>query len=402
MKFQLFLLFAFVFSASASTSLLSPGLPQDYIIGNCSDTYYCTKPNAKCTADWTLHNTTQCQKSDLSSSNAKSDPNCCPILQFCGRNGTCVENNDGDECKTVSDCYGSILGTGAVNCVSGYCRAIYGAGDGCNDNSDCYQGLTCNNDTNTCTGLEFGKACAYVPVGVKISLCQFPNYCNATQLEGGFCVSPLATGAQCPEAENYCYPGTQCDSTTKGTCTTVGTIKTGDACGDANYVCDSGNICFYGECTKATASKLVTCTNNSDCTSVQANSSCLCGNDGKGYCTFTGIGSLAVGIEETINLVECLVKYNCSVGPENNPLMYVNNDKMSCGVQNCNSYVKKYFSAVSCNNAKKGGSCYANPYCGGFPVWAIVVIVVVAIILVLSVVIVVFLVLRKRRDYSSI
>jgi hypothetical protein len=388
---------------------------------NCTDkAEYCVKLNGKCTADFWGTNSTYCTTfSDLNG--AKSNPVCCSITQYCV-NSTCMDNNIGSPCKSNLDCRANLLGNSPVECNSnGFCQAIYGAGDTCSTDSDCYTGgpvsLKCGN-TSKCTGRSVGEVCyndtfglGYFPPDLGISTCALPAFCARAALtdqftcqaasnyvgKSGTC-SLLADGSS---AYPPCAPGYQCDGKS---CIQIGTVASGSSCGNANLACSGTAFCYNGSCSSTKAQKPVSCSNSSDCTSIQANADCVCTTSGKGYCAFTG-ENVAAGIynsEQEVNLVNCLVKNNCSLSigyPQY--LTQVNLNKQSCAVENCNSDIKKYQSA-SCDQVKAAGSCYNNPYCSGFPVWAIIVIVVVAVILVLSVVIVVFLVLRKRRDYSSI
>jgi uncharacterized membrane protein len=48
------------------------------------------------------------------------------------------------------------------------------------------------------------------------------------------------------------------------------------------------------------------------------------------------------------------------------------------------------------------GDCFYSSYCGGFPIWAIIVIIVVAIILVLAIVLLVFFMMKRKPDYEQI
>jgi len=69
---------------------------------------------------------------------------------------------------------------------------------------------------------------------------------------------------------------------------------------------------------------------------------------------------------------------------------------------NCES---AYSSAMSCTcsmNSDQYGDCYNSMFCGGFPVWAIIVIIVVAIILVLAIVLLVFFMMKRKPDYEEI
>jgi len=295
-----------------------------------------------------------------------------------------------------------------VTCVNKFCRAVYGAGDTCKTNDDCFNmgGVTlqCGTNNSQCTGLAKGAKCIdTASLGLGISTCAAGLYCDSKMM----CSPVLASGFACnnSKGEQPCPTGQQCNgvSDTAGKCVAVGTVASGANCGGANLACASGSVCSGNTCMATSPYKLVSCTNDSDCASVQSTGTCECyPGSGKGYCTFSGLNasSLAATAESAINLVNCLAKYNCSYDPWSPTT--VNTNKMSCAVENCNSYVKKYITAASCNGAKVGGTCFSSTYCSGFPVWAIIVIVVVAVILVLSVVIVVFLVLRKRRDYSSI
>jgi len=53
-------------------------------------------------------------------------------------------------------------------------------------------------------------------------------------------------------------------------------------------------------------------------------------------------------------------------------------------------------------NSDQYGDCYNSMFCGGFPVWAIIVIIVVAIILVLAIVLLVFFMMKRKPDYEEI
>jgi len=329
----------------------------------------------------------------------------------------------------VSDCYANMYtGTGLIGCVKvgdgSYCRPIYGDNDGCNTDADCFSytnmtsglqiaasALKCDNKTNTCMGISVGKQCAWadaIPVsGWQGAVCKFGSTCEPTKDSTYECTATIAPGASCQAAAPWCQAGYLCGN--NGKCIALASLKAGDNCTlqeeateYADVLCGSGMTCYEGKCATAETLTYSSCTADSDCNS---NQTCNCSTDGKSYCIYKPKYQPIpdTGASEQVALANCLVKYNCSYAYGSiAPVSASSSASMSCAVQNCNSYLKKY-NAFDCSTEKMAGTCFGyNPYCAGFPVWAIIVIVVVAVLLVLAVVFVIFLVLRKRRDYSSI
>jgi len=118
------------------------------------------------------------------------------------------------------------------------------------------------------------------------------------------------------------------------------------------------------------------------CSEVTGNSFCLGNNYIYNPCT-----------SEDSTLESCLAGANCTYGTD---------APNSCCYANCLSDYKKTFSCQCSIINDIYGGCYYNQYCGGFPVWAIILIIVVAIVLVLAIVLLVFFMMRRRRQYDSI
>jgi len=375
--------------------------------GNCSSVLaFCLKPGGKCS-----NTTIQCQKSN------SSVANCCPTFEQCGRNLTCVQNNIGDVCTNISQCFvasGGVLiaaslkvqaefACTATSTSAKFCRVLYGSGDSCVTSSDCSAGLTCNSANKTCQGLTLGLKCGNATL---LPLCDAGLYCETSTVT---CQHTLAAGAICTPSGVPCPAGSYCNGTT---CQILGSVKIGGHCNGFPYLCTSGSTCAKNNtCVTGQVETFTTCTNNSDCSSIKYTvngntnaSKCICTSAGKGLCQTTELQNPVAGVAEGTNLANCLAKYNCGYDYLFNlPFLYASGLPASCTVTNCNSEYKKYMAAASdCSKLKYEGSCTYNPFCSGFPIWAIIVIVVVAILLVLAVVFVIFLVLRKRRDYSSI
>jgi len=363
----------------------SPSVPYN---SSCVETDFCLKSGAKC------DNSSKVIANCITNSSASA--NCCPSGEFCSRNGTCAKNNYGAACSNVLECRPDIFGTLAVSCTSGHCYPLYGAGDNCNTDADCMSPLKCGTGSNkTCTGLPVGSTgCT---AGFRGQLCAIGLVCLSN-----VCQKTVASTASCDNIANICPANYYCVG---GKCLKLGSVANNAACGGNPFVCTSGSTCnLAGNCVAGAPLPSVTCTNTSQCSSVGNSSTCECTDSGKGMCT-PSLNDLLLnnlGYNDIVSLANCLATKGCAYDyTGSDPTSYANSDSMSCTVVNCNSYYKKVM-AAGCGFQKFAGTCSYNPWCAGFPVWAIIVIVVVAVLLVLAVVFVIFLVLRKRRDYSSI
>jgi len=351
---------------------------------------------------------------------SKQPTGCCPKGLYCLTTGnstsfTCVKDNSGSSCTIGKDCFASTFGTNYAVCMSGKCVIQYGAGDSCSANSDCFSN-SCS--SGVCTGVGLNGDCSSQPASARFVVCEPQLYCK-TNISGSTCQATLGKGAKCTSVLSGGVPCPAGQWCTGDTCTTVGTVASGGNCSSVamsnpffavttdTFLCASGlaaNV-SSGTCVSGKTMTYTSCTNNTDCASIDPKSECICNPNGKGYCTVfinSTTSPDSTGVSEGVSLLNCLAQYNCSyeyMSPIG--MLYANNDPNSCSVMHCNSYLKK-FNSAGCNTEKIQGSCSYLPYCSGFPVWAIIVIVVVAILLVLAVVFVIFLVLRKRRDYSSI
>jgi len=192
-----------------------------------------------------------------------------------------------------------------------------------------------------------------------------------------------------------CYPGNVCFAQKAGatpTCQAVGSQVSGgpctqEACG-ADLACPaSGNMTC-----QSVVPNIETCTNATKDCSVSG-ASCECSHFvAEAFCTSPLYDPCT---SEQIDLTQCMVTNKCIVEAET---------PGSCCQNGCSSEYKKLRQCL-CSIVKETiGSCWYDTYCGGFPVWAIIVIIVAVIALILGVVAVVIFYMRqkRRRQYESI
>jgi len=336
---------------------------------SCAKNSSCVGKGASCGGfvDLTTLETYNC------SLNSSGTPNCCASGLYC-ISGKCAIDNAGATCTTGVDCYPSVTAFYPLNCVGGICTYVGYAGDKCTNGSQCANNLPCNN--SVCTAPSVGQACNLT------SGCGFGAYCGS--LNGSLqCINYPQNGS-C-YANSKCYPGNFCNN---GTCAALFSLGQGANCmGDSNR-CQTGFICAPNNNTCQTAeTSLTTCTNDSDCSS----GVCLCSPfSGKQYCDSLFDDPCT---SQRQSLDSCLVSNNCT---------HDGDGTNTCSYANCYSEYKKSNSCGCSIASTKYSSCFYNPYCGGFPVWAIIVIIVVIIVLILAVVLIVFFLMRRRRQYDTI
>jgi hypothetical protein len=326
---------------------------------NCSSIYSCAGKGDSCNASFT--------KGDCMSGSS-----CCAQGLFCV-NSECATDNMGANCTTMADCHSAIAPS--YNCVNKTCQYIYGPGDTCTTSNDCIGALNCT--SSVCVGIAQGQTCQYS------GLCAFGLYC-ATNNNGSMqCMPQPGVNATC--STQNCYPGNVCEG---GKCIAEFSVASGKTC-STEKSCETGLVCASnGTCVEALTS-LTTCTNaTTDCPSQIL---CLCSPfSGTSFCVEPLYDPCT---DEASDLDSCIAENNCTntYGSPN-----------SCAYDHCYSEIKKS-NSCGCSAADTiYDSCFYNEYCGGFPVWAIILIIVVAIVLVLAIVLLVFFMMRRRRQYDSI
>jgi len=333
---------------------------------NCTSIYSCVSEGDSCSGNYPGCNVT-----------TGSTATCCAAGLTC-TNGKCATDNMGSNCANISQCYSSLEGA-MFNCVSGTCQYIYTIGDTCSNNTNCLPGLTCNNSTSTCQGLSYGQAC--VP---QASQCNFGLYCGLAGIATFQCMNTTAQGAVCNSTLAPCYPGNDCIN---GTCAASGSGTQGQSCMTPSACGDDLTCASNGTCVGATTS-ISTCTQNSDCNSGAV---CICSSfSGKAFCQDPLYNPCT---SESSSLSSCMATHSCTA---------IEGTPNSCTYTNCYSSFKKANSCGCDASSTIFDTCAYNQYCGGFPVWAIILIIVVAIVLVLAIVLLVFFMMRRRRQYDSI
>jgi len=330
-------------------------------------TYSCAGKGDDCTGDL---NTPTCNLTNSS---------CCGTGLYC-INKTCAIDNEGTQCQNNTQCMQSSTG-GPIMCVSGSCQYVYGPGDECDTNANCYGGLNCTN--GTCQGIALNMACNVS----GLSTCAWGLYCGLNpNLTAPFtiCISTIPNGGVC-NGSSPCAFGNTC---IQNKCVADYSQGTGTTC--FGNSCNTGLVCATNNntCVSATTS-LTSCTNSTDCT---AGTVCVCSPfSGDSFCDTASINPCT---SEAQTLETCLKDNNCTTGGNDSP--------MSCCYNNCYSSYKKSFSCGCSITKSLFGNCFYNTYCSGFPIWAIIVIIVVVIVIVLAVVLLVFFMMRRRRQYDSI
>jgi len=367
-KFFLFFLFLGISMCFAYPHELFTTLPNPSDVymtpSNCSSTYSCAGKGDSCNGSFTALN-------------CVSGSNCCALGLYCV-NSECATDNMGANCTTAKDCESTVAPN--YDCVNKTCKYVYGPGDTCTTSTDCIGNLTCT--SSLCVGIAQGQTCT---IGA-VDLCAFGLYCGVTANFTLQCMADAAENGTC-SATLPCYPGFVCNS---GKCITPFTIDTGKGC-SLNDACVTGSVCNPLNATCVTAiTTLTTCTNaTTDC---PTGASCNCSPfSGKSFCDVPALFSPCT--DESSDLISCLAENNCT-----NAFASPN----SCAYDKCYSDIKKS-NSCGCDTAESVyDSCFYSEYCGGFPVWAIILIIVVAIVLVLAIVLLVFFMMRRRRQYDSI
>jgi len=211
-------------------------------------------------------------------------------------------------------------------------------------------------------------------------ICAGGNVCGA----GGICIAPFQGGN-----------GTNCKTSFE--------CSTSLFCNSLNAKCQTPNTF-----TKVTCEGSL---NSTDCNN--STQECRCDSfTGEQICVPKGTGGTffiptTYCGEDNSDLLSCLSSNNCSyyygtfygMGSPSLPVLGSN----SCASENCKSDFKKA-SGCGCDSYQDVyGKCYASSFCGGFPLWAIIVIAIVVVILVLVVIVVIVMVMRKRRTtYDTI
>jgi hypothetical protein len=358
---------------------------------SCVQALDCQKSGKPCSGTFD----TKSGKFNCNASSANST--CCAEGLYC-INSTCLSDTVGDYCTTPVQCIG---GGPFVDCQNNTCVQLGLPGDECSVDSDCFFGSTVSSCSDgVCTGLGAGAKCTLGGAGLGLYSCSPQLYCQYDQ-------TTLLTSCQPQIKENatctiydVCADGNICSSKVK--CIAPFQGAQGAACG-YNLECNTDFYCASNStCQSWTAWSQTSCTNQSDCSS---NEVCLCDQvTGDQFCIpFTeSINSYCA--PELQTAFSCLSENNCSfyyatVANTNGAGVLPPN---SCAAENCKSSFKK---SVGCGcSAQKDlyGDCYYSEYCGGFPVWAIIVIAIVGVILVLVVIVVIVMVMRRRRTYDTI
>jgi len=335
---------------------------------NCTSIYSCVSDGDSCngnfasgTCNFTTGNSATCCAAGLTCTNSK-----------------CATDNIGSSCSNRTQCYSSLVGM--YDCIGGTCQYIYTIGDTCTNSSNCLSGLTCNNSTNTCQGLSYGQICS-----LANPQCNFGLYCGPVNITTYQCMNTTAQGSACnTTATANCAPGNDCIN---GMCAASGSGTQGQTCLSATACGDDLTCASNGTCVGATTS-LSTCTENSDC---NPGATCVCSSfSGKAYCLDPLYNPCS---SEAASLSSCMATQSCTK---------IEGTPESCTYLNCYSSFKKANSCGCDGISTISDTCGYNPYCGGFPVWAIILIIVVAIVLVLAIVLLVFFMMRRRRQYDSI
>jgi len=308
--------------------------------------------------------------------------NCCASGMLCV-SGKCQTVSVGDPCTSNKQCPTPptaqlpIAGSISMACISNTCQYLYMVGDSCSSNADCHgdYGITCDTHTGKCVGLPLGANCGG-------GVCNLGLYCKYPPIQ---CVPKIAEGGKCEYAYE-CLGGLAC---TNGACTQPFSLPLNSNC-LSNLDCQTNLICGF-EKTCVVPSALKQCTSNSQCTESKEDY-CLCSKfSGDQFCAVSGSNYWPCPSEGN-ELFNCLNSYNCT-SPSDAP--------QSCCRLNCYSQFKK---ALSCNCPLSDafyGDCIINPFCGGFPVWAIILIVLITICLLVACLALVasFFVYRRRKNH---
>jgi len=359
---------------------------------SCEQLYDCQKLGKSCAG--TLNPFTG--KSNCNASSANST--CCGLGLYC-LNGTCKADNVGESCKKDSDCMGVGAPGPFVGCSNGSCAQLSLPGDECSTNEDCFFGSSTCVDS-VCTGLGAGAQCTLNDT-LKIAryACGPGLYCD--NLKGKTTCQPqLAANATCTQTD-VCADGNVCGAAAKK-CIAPFQGGNGTKCG-SSAECNTDSFCRATDsvCASWNSWTQTDCTNNSQCSDNQL---CQCNQfTGEQFCMSlthtvdTYCGSYLQSALSCLSTNNCSYFYSTTAGLSINTL-----PPNSCASQNCKSSYKKN-AGCDCSSSKDMlGDCFYSEYCGGFPVWAIIVIAIVGVILVLVVIVVIVMVMRKRRTYDTI
>jgi hypothetical protein len=90
----------------------------------------------------------------------------------------------------------------------------------------------------------------------------------------------------------------------------------------------------------------------------------------------------------------CLAANNCT---------YSSDIEGSCSAISCLTQYKDASSCLCSNLKAMGGNCLYDPYCSGFPLWAIIAIAVGGVVILLVIVLLIVCLMRRRKqDYDTI
>jgi hypothetical protein len=294
-------------------------------------------------------------------------------------------------------------------CQNNSCVQLSLPGDSCSTNSDCYFSPTsiCNNDS-ICSGSAVNVSCTD-PLDFS---CAPGLYCDKFKVGNSTwtCQKQIGQNSSCGQndvcaGDNVCGAGGKCIAPFQGNngtkCLTDNECTTSLYCDPKKFVCVTPS-----QFTKVTCDGAV---NSTDCSN---GSVCKCDTfTGDQICVPTGTTNNYTPTtycgEDNSDLLTCLSTNNCSYYYSqsygfNDPFPPILSPN-SCAAESCKSDFKKSQSCGCDSNQDIFGKCYANSFCGGFPLWAIIVIAIVAVILVLVVIVVIVMVMRKRRTtYDTI
>lgn len=178
------------------------------------------------------------------------------------------QNNECDECQSVSDCTNGLACDGTDTCASnGSCQTSTppscGTNEVCTEPSggcDCAVGFVRQGTSGPCVPRE-------CTVANQITACDDNNACTDDTCSGGLCESDGVAGRDCDNGL-FCDGAGECDS--GGACIEPGTECTGgtDVCDEANnrcVECKTSNDCDGGLLCETTSGVCVQCLSASDC-----------------------------------------------------------------------------------------------------------------------------------------
>jgi len=216
----------------------------------------CVPKTARCHGDFIYDNET-CRHSNFTFT-------CCEYPLYC-INGTCKEDNIGDNCTEDSDCVISFYGTGIHKCIDGTCQMLLNANDYCNNDTDCADNMTC--EEGRCKGHPlYSKCTPPVRVAVRPALFGLSHYvCDEGLVcapeddkENSYyrCIYGGNLSDTCNKT-NPCNPYFVCN---KGKCVKPYSLDIGEEC-DNDQACK----CLDGVCIESVDYEYVECTSDTDC-----------------------------------------------------------------------------------------------------------------------------------------